>query len=132
MRNRAALLILLVTIFIDMLGIGIMWPVLPILVKDLSGGSIASASAVYGWLVALYSLMQFAFGPAMGALSDRFGRRLIIIVSLIGLTADYLILAVAHSLWWVAAARLVGGILGASIATAFAYVADISPAVRRP
>ena len=56
------------TSFIDMLGIGIMWPVLPILVKDLSGGSIASASEIYGWLVALYSLMQFAFGPAMGAL----------------------------------------------------------------
>jgi DHA1 family tetracycline resistance protein-like MFS transporter len=75
--------------------------------------------------------MQFTCGPAMGALSDRFGRRAIIMVSLIGLTADYLILAVATSVWWVAAARLVGGILGASIATAFAYVADVSPAERR-
>jgi DHA1 family tetracycline resistance protein-like MFS transporter len=131
MTNRPGFVILLVTIFIDMLGIGIMWPVLPMLVKDLTGGSIASASAIYGWLVSLYSLMQFAFGPAMGALSDRFGRRTVIILSLIGLTADYLILAVATSVWWVAAARLVGGILGASIATAYAYVADISPAERR-
>jgi MFS transporter, DHA1 family, tetracycline resistance protein len=131
MTNRAGFFILLVTIFIDMLGIGIMWPVLPMLVKDLSGGSIASASAIYGGLVSLYSLMQFAFGPAMGALSDRFGRRSIIILSLVGLAADYLILAVATSLWWVAAARLVGGVLGASIATAYAYVADVSPAERR-
>ena len=131
MTYRAGFVILLVTIFIDMLGIGIMWPVLPMLVKDLTGGSIASASAIYGWLVSLYSLMQFAFGPAMGALSDRFGRRTIIIISLVGLTADYLILALATSVWWVAAARLVGGVLGASIATAYAYVADISPADRR-
>ena len=131
MTSRAGFLILLVTIFIDMLGIGIMWPVLPMLVKDLTGGSIASASAIYGWLVSLYSLMQFAFGPAMGALSDRYGRRAIILASLVGLTLDYVILAVATSVWWVAAARLVGGILGASIATAFAYVADISPPERR-
>ena len=131
MSNRAGFPILFVTIFIDMVGIGIMWPVLPTLVKELIGGDIASASAIYGWLVSLYSLMQFAFGPAMGALSDRFGRRSVIILSLIGLTADYLILAVADSVWWIAAARLVGGVLGASIATAFAYVADISPAERR-
>jgi DHA1 family tetracycline resistance protein-like MFS transporter len=131
MIKRAGFLVLLVTIFIDMLGIGIMWPILPMLVKDLTGGSIASASAIYGWLVALYSLMQFAFGPAMGALSDRYGRRAIILISLVGLTADYVILAVATSVFWVGAARLVGGILGASIATAYAYVADISPAERR-
>jgi len=131
MKGRAGFLILLATIFIDMLGIGIMWPVLPNLVKELTGGDLATASAIYGWLVSLYSLMQFAFGPAMGALSDRFGRRSIIIVSLIGLTADYVILAVAGSVWWVAAARLVGGVLGASIATAYAYVADVSPAERR-
>ena len=113
MSNRAGFPILFVTIFIDMVGIGIMWPVLPTLVKELIGGDIASASAIYGWLVSLYSLMQFAFGPAMGALSDRFGRRSVIILSLIGLTADYLILAVADSVWWIAAARLVGGVLGA-------------------
>jgi DHA1 family tetracycline resistance protein-like MFS transporter len=131
MSHRAGFLILLVTIFIDMVGIGIMWPILPALVKDLTGGDVASASTVYGRLVALYSLMQFAFGPAMGALSDRFGRRPIIIISLAGLAIDYVILAVAESVWWVAAARLVGGVLGASIATAFAYVADVSPAERR-
>jgi DHA1 family tetracycline resistance protein-like MFS transporter len=131
MTSRAGFAVLLATIFIDMLGIGLMWPVLPTLVRELNGGGVASASETYGRLVALYSLMQFCFGPALGALSDRFGRRPVIVLSLLGLTVDYIILAVAHSIWWVFAARLVGGVFGATIAIAFAYVADISPPERR-
>ena len=128
---RLSLAVIFVTLVIDMLGIGLMWPILPIFIRELSGGDVASASSTYGWLTALYSLMQFAFGPAMGALSDRFGRRAGIVASLVGLTLDYIILGFAPNLWWVAAARIVGGIMGASIATCYAYVADISPPDRR-
>jgi DHA1 family tetracycline resistance protein-like MFS transporter len=129
--ERTSLAVVFVTLVIDTLGIGLMWPVLPMLVRELSGGNLASASSVYGWLVALYSLMQFGFGPALGALSDRFGRRPIMLLSLFGLGIDYLILAFAPDLWWVAGARIVGGVMGASISTCYAYVADITPAERR-
>src|SRR5690606_16694264 len=82
-------------------------------------------------IFALYSLMQFVFGPAMGALSDRFGRRPILLFSLLGLSADYLLLAVAPNLWIVAVARIIGGIMGASVASASAYIADITPPEKR-
>ena len=106
-----------------------MLPVIPGLVRELTGGDIASAAAIYGWLIALYSLMQFLFGPAMGALSDRFGRRPILL-SMLGLGLDYLVLAFASNLW-VVVARIVGGVMGASIATASAYIADITPPEKR-
>lgn len=129
--DRARLAVILATVIIDVLGIGLMWPVLPKLIEEMTGGNIASASSVYGWMIALYSIMQFGFGPALGALSDRFGRRPVILVSLAGLTVDYLLLAVAPDLWWIAAARIVGGVMGASIVTASAYIADISPPEKR-
>jgi DHA1 family tetracycline resistance protein-like MFS transporter len=125
------LAVLFGTLVINVFGIGIMLPVIPMLVRELNGGDIGSAAAIYGWLIALYSLMQFLFGPAMGALSDRFGRRPILLFSLLGLGADYLLLAVAPSLWVVAAARIIGGIMGASVATASAYIADITPPEKR-
>jgi DHA1 family tetracycline resistance protein-like MFS transporter len=125
------LAVLFGTLVINVFGIGIMLPVIPMLVRELTGGDLGSAAAAYGWLIALYSLMQFLFGPAMGALSDRFGRRPILLFSLLGLGADYLLLAVAPSLWVVAAARIIGGIMGASVATASAYIADITPPEKR-
>jgi DHA1 family tetracycline resistance protein-like MFS transporter len=129
--DRARLAIVIATVIIDVLGIGLMWPVLPLLIAEMSSGDIASASTVYGAVVALYSAMQFLFGPMLGALSDRFGRRPVILVSLVGLTLDYLLLALAPSLWWVAAARIIGGVMGASLTTASAYIADITPPERR-
>ena len=125
------LAVLFAVLVIDVFGIGLMLPVIPGLVRELTGGDIASAAATYGWLIAIYSLMQFLFGPAMGALSDRFGRRPILLISMLGLGLDYLLLAVAPHLWVVVVARIIGGAMGASISTASAYIADITPPEKR-
>jgi DHA1 family tetracycline resistance protein-like MFS transporter len=125
------LAIVVAVVIIDVLGIGLMLPVLPVLIRELSGGDLPSASSIYGWIVALYSLMQFLFGPMLGALSDRFGRRPVILFSLAGVVVDYVILSLAPNVWWMAAARILGGIMGASITTASAYIADISPPEKR-
>jgi DHA1 family tetracycline resistance protein-like MFS transporter len=130
-QEFAKLAVLFAILVIDVFGIGLMLPVVPGLVRELTGGDIASAASTYGWLIALYSLMQFLFGPAMGALSDRFGRRPILLASMAGLGVDYLLLAVAPSIWIVALARIIGGAMGASISTASAYIADITPPERR-
>lgn len=131
MTQQVKLVVLLCTLIIDVLGIGIMLPVVPMLVRELNGGELSSAAATYGWLIALYSLMQFLCGPLMGALSDRFGRRPILLVSMMGLALDYGLLSIAPSIAVVAVARIVGGIMGASVATASAYIADITPPERR-
>ena len=131
MPQRARLAVLFVVIAFNVLGLGLMLPVVPMLVRELTGGEVGTASAIYGWLIALYSLMQFTLGPAMGALSDRFGRRPIILISLVGLSLDYLLLALAPTIGWVVVARIVGGAMGASVATATAYIADITPPERR-
>ena len=131
MRQRTQLTVLFATMVIYVFGIGVMLPVIPLLVKELSGGAVGRAATLYGALLSLYALMQFLFGPAFGALSDRFGRRPILLVSLAGLGLDYILLAVAPSLWVVAVARIIGGIMGASVATATAYIADITPPENR-
>ena len=95
---KPALGFIFVTLFLDILGIGLIIPILPKLIEELSGGNITAASHTYGWLAALYSLMQFLFAPAIGSLSDRFGRRPIILSSLFGSGLDYLLLAFAPSL----------------------------------
>jgi MFS transporter, DHA1 family, tetracycline resistance protein len=123
--------ILFAVMLIDVFGIGLMLPVIPGLVRELTGGDFASAAATYGWLIALYSLMQFLVGPAMGALSDQFGRRPVLLASMLGLFVDYLLLAVAPALWVVVVARIIGGAMAASIATASAYIADITPPEKR-
>jgi DHA1 family tetracycline resistance protein-like MFS transporter len=125
------LAVLFLTLVINVLGIGLMLPVVPLLVRELAGGEVGYSATIYGGLIALYSLMQFLFGPTFGALSDRFGRRPILLISLAGLGIDYLLLAVAPNLWTVALARIIGGIMGASIATATAYIADVTPPEQR-
>jgi len=129
--QRVKFAVLFVALLIDVFGIGIMLPVMPGLIRELNGGGIANAAVIYGGLIALYSGMQFAFGPMVGALSDRYGRRPIILVSMLGLGLDYFLLAVAPNLWIVALARVVGGVMGASVSTATAYVADITPPEKR-
>jgi len=128
---EARLAIILTTLFIDMVGIGIVLPILPGLVRELIGGSVSQASYVLGLPFALYALCQFFFAPLIGALSDRFGRRPIIVVALIGLGLDYLILAFAPNIGWLVFGRVMAGILGATYSAATAYIADISPPEKR-
>ena len=125
-KQQAALVFVLITLFIDILGIGIIIPVLPELVKEFVGGSTALAGWYVGVIGATYALMQFLCAPIMGALSDRFGRRPIILASLFGLGIDFLIQGLAPTIGWLFLGRLVAGMMGASITTVNAYIADVS------
>jgi DHA1 family tetracycline resistance protein-like MFS transporter len=124
--RKAAMAFIFVTIFLDVLGIGIIIPILPELVKSFVGGSTSDASRWYGALAATYACMQFLCAPILGALSDRFGRRPVLLGSLFGLGIDYLIQGFAPSIWWLFIGRLLAGVMGASLTTANAYIADIS------
>jgi DHA1 family tetracycline resistance protein-like MFS transporter len=130
-QSRLTLACILLTILLDMLGYGIILPVLPNLIEELTGGSVAHAAVIGGYLVFSYSLMQFLFGPALGNLSDRFGRRPVILISLVGLTLDYLIMGFAPVVAFLFLGRVLSGISGAAVATATAYIADISPPEKR-
>lgn len=130
-QSNLTLACVLITIFLDMLGYGIILPVLPQLITQLSGGSVAQAAVIGGYLVFAYSLMQFLFGPALGNLSDRFGRRPIILIALAGLTIDYTIMGLANSMVLIFIGHTIAGISGASVATATAYIADITPREKR-
>jgi DHA1 family tetracycline resistance protein-like MFS transporter len=123
--RRAALPFILVVVFIDVLGIGLAMPVLPMLVGDYTP-SRDLQSYWYGALVIVYGLMQFVCAPLLGALSDRFGRRPVILASVFGLGLHYLLLALAPSLWFMLLARVLGGITGASFSVANAYASDVS------
>jgi len=125
MKRQASVFFILVTIFLDMLGIGLILPVLPELVKTFVAGE-SQAAYMYGVLASVYALMQFLFAPVFGALADRFGRRPVILSSLFGYGLDYLLLALAPGLAWLVVARVVSGIMGANITTANAYIADVS------
>mgnify|MGYP000306609412 CR=1 FL=1 len=129
--QRTALTFIIATVVIDMLGIGLAWPILPQLVKELSGLEIGNAAGIYGLLLSGYALVQFFLGPLIGLLSDRFGRRPVLLIALAGLGIDYVILALAPNLWWVVVGRLVAGALGATVSTAYAYIADITPPEKR-
>lgn len=124
--RKRAFVFILTTIFINMVGVGIAWPVLPKLVQSMGSGSISEASSTYAFVGILFALGQFVFSPFIGMLSDKYGRRPILLISLAGLSVDYLLTALAPTIFILAIARLVGGIFGATISTANAYVADIS------
>ncbi|HEV7292813.1 TCR/Tet family MFS transporter [Devosia sp. RR2S18] len=130
-RSRLTLACILVTILLDMIGVGIIVPVLPDLLEELTGGSVASAAVIGGYLVFAYALMQFVFSPVLGNLSDRFGRRPVLLASLLGLTFDYLMMSVAPVVWYLFIGRIIAGIAGAAVATATAYMADITPPHKR-
>lgn len=126
-RERTpGMLFILITLFLDVLGIGIIIPILPQLVTELLGGDASRAAFFYGLIVAGYAAMQFLFAPLLGALSDRFGRRPVILVALFGFGVDYLILGFAPTLGWLVAGRLIAGMTGATITAANAYIADVS------
>jgi DHA1 family tetracycline resistance protein-like MFS transporter len=131
-RNRSAgIVFILITLFLDILGIGIIIPVLPGLIDEYVPGGISEAAPIFAALAATYALMQFLFAPLIGSLSDRFGRRRVILLALFVMGIDYLILALAPSLLWLFIGRVVGGITGATITTGNAYIADISTAETR-
>lgn len=129
--RKPALIFIFITLFLDVLGIGLVVPILPKLVESLDGGGVDHASYIYGWLVGLYALMQFLFAPILGNLSDRFGRRPVILFSLFGSGLDYFLLAWAPTLPWFFLGRLLSGITGANFSAAAAYIADVSPPDRR-
>jgi DHA1 family tetracycline resistance protein-like MFS transporter len=130
-QSNLTLACVLVTILLDMLGYGIILPVLPTLIGQLTGGTVAQAAVLGGYLVFAYSLMQFMFGPTLGNLSDRFGRRPIILIALAGLTIDYTIMGFANTVVLLFIGHTIAGISGASVATATAYIADITPREKR-
>ena len=130
MRN-IRLIIVLAVVYIDMLGIGLAYPILPKLVEHFEHGNVSQASYIVGFLASGFSLMQFLFAPLIGALSDRFGRRLVILLSLAGAGVAYMLMAVAPGLAYLAVARLVAGAMGGSFSTAGAYIADITPPEKR-
>ncbi|MEP7343029.1 MAG: TCR/Tet family MFS transporter [Acidobacteriota bacterium] len=127
MQNRnAGMPFILITVLLDMLGIGMIIPVLPKLVTTLYGGDISAGASIFGWFVASYALMQFVFSPVLGNLSDAFGRRPIILSSLLGAGLDYLMMAFAPTWKWLFIGRVISGITGANISAANAYIADVS------
>ena len=130
-NRKAALAFILVTVVIDMLAFGMIIPVLPLLVQDFMKGDAVRTAEVYGLFGTSWALMQFLFSPLQGALSDRFGRRTVILISCTGLGLDFLLMAMAPSLGWLLLGRVISGICAASISTAGAYIADVTPAEKR-
>jgi MFS transporter, DHA1 family, tetracycline resistance protein len=124
--RRAALAFIFVTVVLDVLALGLVIPVLPKLVESFLGGDTAAAAHVYGLFGTLWAAMQFVFSPLLGALSDRFGRRPIILLSNFGLGLDYILMALAPTLGWLFVGRVISGIVGASWTTAAAYLADVT------
>jgi DHA1 family tetracycline resistance protein-like MFS transporter len=129
--SRAAFAFIFVTVALDMLALGIMVPVLPKLVIALEGGDIARAASISGVFGFAWNAMQFAFSPLVGAASDRFGRRPVVLLSNFGLGLDYVLMALAPCISWLFVGRLVSGITAATFSTATAYVADVSPPDKR-
>jgi DHA1 family tetracycline resistance protein-like MFS transporter len=131
LRREAAFVFIFATVLLDMLAIGIVIPVLPELVVDFVGGDTEEAARVFGVFGTAWALMQFLFSPFQGALSDTFGRRPVIIISNFGVGLDYVLMALAPTLGWLFVGRVISGITAASIATAYAYVADVTPPDKR-
>jgi DHA1 family tetracycline resistance protein-like MFS transporter len=125
-NRSAAISFIFITLLIDVTGIGLIIPVVPGLIKELIHGSVSDSSRYSGWLTFAYAVMQFIFAPLLGNLSDRYGRRPILLISLFGLGIDYIFLALAPSIGWLFLGRIIAGLGGASITTATAYIADIS------
>ena len=124
--RKAAMSFIFITLLIDVTGLGLIIPVLPKLIEELTGGNISQASQWGGWLTFAYAIMQFFCAPIIGNLSDKYGRRPVLLFSLFGFGVDYLFLAFAPTIWWLFVGRIIAGITGASFTTASAYIADVS------
>ena len=130
-KRKAALGFIFVTLLLDVIGFGIIIPVIPKLISELIGGNLSDASRYGGWLMFAFSVMQFFFAPVLGNLSDRYGRRPVLLIALFGFALDYLFVAFAPTIAWLFVGRLVAGVMGASFTTATAYIADISTPEKR-
>lgn len=128
---KPAVLFVMATVMLDSMGIGLIVPVMPDLLRDINGGSLSEAALWGGILATSFAVMQFLCAPLLGGLSDRYGRRPILLVSLLVLTADYIVMALTQSIWILLAARIIGGITAATQSTASAYMADISTGEER-
>jgi DHA1 family tetracycline resistance protein-like MFS transporter len=129
--RKAALAFIFVTVMLDMLALGMIIPVLPELIKDFVGGDTKKAADLYGDFGTTWAAMQFIFSPVLGSLSDRFGRRPIVLLSNFGLGADYVLTAMSPNVSWLFVARVISGITSASVSTASAYIADVMPPEKR-
>jgi DHA1 family tetracycline resistance protein-like MFS transporter len=129
--RQAAVIFILVTVLLDILAMGLIIPVLPKLILDFLGGKMTAAADWNGWFALVFALMQFVFSPVLGVLSDRFGRRPIILLSNLGLGLDYVVMALAPTLGWLFLGRIISGITTSSIPTAMAYIADVTPKEKR-
>jgi len=130
-NRKAAIVFILITVVIDMLAFGMIIPVLPMLVQSFMANDPVKAAEIYGLFGTGWALMQFLFSPMQGVLSDRFGRRTVILISCTGLGLDFLLMAVAPNLYWLFLGRIISGICAASISTAGAYIADVTPKEKR-
>lgn len=130
-RTTAAFGFMVVTGFINSMGVGLALPVLPQLIMELTGSGISSAALWGGFATFIYAIMQFVFSPIIGGLSDRFGRRPVLLISLAAFTVDMIILGLATSLWMFMVARTLAGIFASTFSTANAYIADVTPAEKR-
>ena len=130
-KRSPALGFIFITILIDVIGLGIIIPVVPKLIQQLTGEGLSRASVYSGWLTFAYAAAQFCFAPVMGGLSDKLGRRPVLLAALLGLGLDYIFLSFAPTLAWLFVGRVLAGITGASFTTATAYIADISAPEKR-
>ena len=129
--RSAAVVFIFVTVVLDVLALGIIIPVLPKLVESFLGGDTATAAEMFGLFGTVWALMQFIFSPVLGALSDQYGRRRVILISCFGLGVDYIFMASAPTLWLLFIGRIISGITGASFTAAGAYIADVTPPEKR-
>jgi MFS transporter, DHA1 family, tetracycline resistance protein len=126
-----AVAFIFITLLLDMFALGLIMPILPKLVESFVANDTADAARIFGLFGTVWALMQFFFSPILGGLSDRFGRRPVVLLSNFGLALDYVLMALAPSLMWLFVGRVISGITSASVSTAFAYIADITPAEKR-
>ena len=124
--SKHAVTFILITVFLDMIGFGIIIPVLPRLIEEVGQVSLGEAAVIGGWMAGAYSAAQFLLGPLLGNLSDRFGRRPLLLLAIFGLGADFLLQAFAPTLEWLFVGRLLAGVCGASWVIANAYIADVT------
>ena len=128
---KSALVFILITICLDSIGLGIIIPSFPTLISETAHVPLGEASQYFGWVMGAYAFMQFVFSPLIGNLSDRYGRRPILLISVLGMSLDYLVMYFAPDLFWLVLGRAISGIFGASFTSASAYIADISTPEKR-